>query len=98
MGDDTLNRAISSMFGHEAGRKVQPKNLMGDIKPFSPHDLRRTFRSLTYPLGIQDHVAERCLNHKIIGMAGVYDRYDYLEERLDAHTKIADYLDRIINE
>jgi integrase len=98
MGNDTLNRAISSMFGHEAGRKVQPINLMGDIKPFSPHDLRRTFRSLTYPLGIQDHVAERCLNHKIIGMAGVYDRYDYLEERLDAHTKIADYLDRIINE
>jgi len=97
MGDDTLNRAISSMFGHEAGRKVQPTNLMGDIKPFSPHDLRRTFRSLTYPLGIQEHVAERCLNHKLKGMEGVYDRYDYLDERLAAHTKIADYLESIIN-
>lgn len=97
MGDDTLNRAISSMFGHEAGRKVQPKNLMGDIKPFSPHDLRRTFRSLAAALGVQGHVAERCLNHKLKGIVGTYNRHDYLEERLAAHTKVADYLADIIN-
>jgi len=97
MGDDTLNRAISSMFGHEAGRKKQPENLMGDIKPFSPHDLRRTFRSLAAALGIQGHVAERCLNHKLKGIVGTYNRHDYLEERLAAHTKVADYLAGIIN-
>lgn len=97
MGNDTLNRAISSLFGHEAGRKIQPKNLMDDIKPFAPHDLRRTFRSLSSQLGIPGHVAERCLNHKLKGMEGVYDRYDYLEERLAAHTKVADYLEAIIN-
>lgn len=98
MGDDTLNRAISSMFGHEAGRKIQPKNLMGDIKPFSPHDLRRTFRSLAAALGIQGHVAERCLNHKLKGIVGTYNRHDYLEERLVAHTKVANYLADIINQ
>ncbi|NQZ27430.1 MAG: site-specific integrase [Colwellia sp.] len=97
MGDDTLNRAISSMFGHEAGRKVQPVNLMGDIKPFAPHDLRRTFRSLAAALGIQGHVAERCLNHKLKGIVGTYNRHDYLDERLAAHTKIANYLASIIN-
>lgn len=97
MGDDTLNRAISSMFGHEAGRKVQPKNLMGDIKPFAPHDLRRTFRSLAAALGIQGHIAERCLNHKLKGIVGTYNRHDYLDERLAAHTKVADYLANIIN-
>ena len=97
MGDDTLNRAISSMFGQEAGRKVQPKNLMGDIKPFAPHDLRRTFRSLAAALGIQGHVAERCLNHKLKGIVGTYNRHDYLEERLEAHTKVTDYLSSIIN-
>jgi len=97
MGDDTLNRAISSLFGHEAGRKVQPANLMGDIKPFAPHDLRRTFRSLAAALGIQGHVAERCLNHKLKGIVGTYNRHDYLVERLEAHTKIANFLARIIN-
>lgn len=97
MGNDTLNRAISSLFGHEAGRKIQPANLMGNIKPFSPHDLRRTFRSLAAALGIQGHVAERCLNRKLQGIVGTYNRHDYLEERLAAHTKIADYLADIIN-
>jgi len=97
MGDDTLNRAISSMFGHEAGRKVQPTNLMGDIKPFSPHDLRRTFRSLAASQGIAGHVAERCLNHKLKGVEGIYDRHDYLEERKEAHAKVTDLLDSIIN-
>ncbi len=97
MGDDTLNRAISSLFGHEAGRKVQPRNLMGDIKPFSPHDLRRTFRSLAASQGVSGHVAERCLNHKLKGVEGIYDRHDYLEERLEAHIKIANLLEPIIN-
>lgn len=96
MGDDTLNRAISSMFGHEAGRKVQPSNLMRDIKPFSPHDLRRTFRSLAASQGVAGHVAERCLNHKLKGVEGIYDRHDYLEERKDAHEKIANLLEPII--
>ena len=97
MGNDTLNRAISSLFGHEAGRKVQPANLMGDIEPFSPHDLRRTFRSLAPALGIPGDIAERCLNHKLKGVEGIYDRFDYLEERLAAHTKIAFLLEDIIN-
>lgn len=96
MGDDTLNRAISSMFGHEAGRKIQPVNLMGDIKPFSPHDLRRTFRSLAASQGVAGHVAERCLNHKLKGVEGIYDRHDYLEERKEAHQKVALLLEKVI--
>jgi len=96
MGDDTLNRAISSMFGHEAGRKVQPPNLMRNMKPFSPHDLRRTFRSLASSQGVAGHVAERCLNHKLKGVEGIYDRHDYLEERTEAHEKIANLLEPII--
>lgn len=29
MGPDTLNRAITKLFGHEAGREKQPANKMG---------------------------------------------------------------------
>lgn len=97
MGNDTLNRAISSMFGREPGRKLQPPNLMGDILPFSPHDLRRTFRSLAASLGVPGHIAERCLNHKLKGVEGIYDRHDYLNERKEAHQKVANLLDEVIN-
>ncbi|QFU20699.1 site-specific integrase [Shewanella eurypsychrophilus] len=97
MGNDTLNRAISKMFGREPGRKKQPPNLMGDMEHFSPHDLRRTFRSLAASNGIAGHVAERCLNHKLKGVEGIYDRHDYLEERREAHAKVAVILEPIIN-
>lgn len=94
MGSDTLNRAITKCFGHEAGRKVQPKNLMGDIAHFSVHDLRRTFRTICAKLGISGEVAERCLNHKLKGVEGIYDRHDYLEERRVAHQRVADALEK----
>jgi len=94
VGSDTLNRAITKCFGHEAGRKVQPTNLMGDITCFSVHDLRRTFRTMCAKLGISGDVAERCLNHKLKGVEGIYDRHDYLEERRIAHQRVADRLEQ----
>lgn len=97
MGKDTLNRAISKLFGREAGRKVQPQNLMGDMQHFSPHDLRRTFRTLASSVGVAGHIAERCLNHKLKGVEGIYDRHDYLEERKEAHQKVADLVEPAIN-
>ncbi|EPX6932843.1 hypothetical protein [Vibrio parahaemolyticus] len=42
MGPDTLNRTITKLFGHEAGKKKQPPNLMDDIPHFTVHDLGRT--------------------------------------------------------
>jgi integrase len=89
MGSDTLNRAISKLFGKETGKKKQPPNLMGDIKHFTVHDFRRTCRTLLAKLGTPGHVAERCLNHKLKGVEGIYDRYDYLDERREALTKLA---------
>ncbi|WP_342595976.1 integrase arm-type DNA-binding domain-containing protein [Salinicola lusitanus] len=88
MGKDTLNHAIAKLFGREPG-KQQPENRMGDIPVFTVHDLRRTCRSLLASVGTPGHVAERCLNHKIKGVEGIYDRYDYFEERKLAHKKVA---------
>lgn len=84
MGKDTLNRAISKLFGREPGRKVQPENKMGDLGHFTVHDLRRTCRSLLASLGVPGHVAERCLNHKLKGVEGIYNRHDYFNERREA--------------
>ena len=48
---------------------------------FTVHDLRRTARTHLEALGVTPHIAERCLNHKIKGVAGIYNRHDYFEER-----------------
>jgi hypothetical protein len=32
-------------------------------------------------LGVDPFVAERCLNHKVKGVEGVYNRHDYFDER-----------------
>lgn len=97
MGKDTLNRAIAKLFGKEPGKKPQPENRMGDIAEFTVHDLRRTCRSLLAAAGVPGHVAERCLNHKLKGIEGVYDRYDYFNERKEALTKVAELVEPAIN-
>jgi integrase len=67
--------------------------LMADVPPFTIHDLRRTMRThLTGSMGVDRFVAERCLNHRIAGMEGVYDGGDYLPERRVALTKWAEFL------
>jgi len=97
MGADTLNRAITKLFGHEAGRKKQPPNKMGDVPHFTVHDLRRTCRTLLAAQGTPGHVAERCLNHKLKGVEGIYDRHDYLEERREALRILSEKLCPLVN-
>lgn len=89
MGPDTLNRAISKLFGREPGKTKQPPNLMGDMQHFTVHDLRRTCRTLLAQQGTPGHVAERCLNHKLKGVEAIYNQYDYLEERKAALQTLA---------
>ena len=54
------------------------------IDAFTLHDLRRTVRTGLARLGVQPHVAERVLSHKQRGVIGVYDRYQYLDEKRKA--------------
>ncbi len=79
---DTVGSAIS--------RYLLP--LMKGIEPFVVHDFRRTARTHLEALGTQPHIAERCLNHKIKGVEGIYNRHDYFEERKEALQKWADVL------
>jgi integrase len=89
ISDDTLNHALAKLFGNQGYKKNFP-DLLGNagIEHFVIHDLRRTCRSLLAELGVPSHVAERCLNHKLKGVEGIYDRYDYFDERKQAFEKL----------
>lgn len=92
ISDDTLNHALAKLFGLKVDAKKNPlPNYLGEagIEHFVVHDLRRTCRSLLAANGIPSHIAERCLNHRLRGVEGIYDRYDYMNERRTALTIIA---------
>jgi len=78
---DTLNVALS--------------RVKHGLEPFTVHDLRRTVRTQLAALGVSPHIAERVLNHKLKGIAGVYDHHDYLEDRKQALGQWADMLESI---
>lgn len=57
---------------------------MPGCEHFTPHDLRRTARTHLSKLGVSNFIAERCLNHVIKGVEGIYDRNEYIEDRRHA--------------
>lgn len=69
--------------------KLKPH--MGNIENFTIHDFRRTARSYLASLGIDPVVAERCLNHRIRGVEGIYNRHHYFDERKIAMQKLSDF-------
>lgn len=80
--ENTLNTALA---------KVKP--LMPDMESFCVHDFRRTARTHLAALGVDTHIAERCLNHKIRGIEGTYNRHDYFDERRKALALWAEFLE-----
>lgn len=72
--------------------KCQKRFKARGIAEFTLHDLRRTCRTGLSALKVEPHVAERVLNHVQPGVAGVYDRFAYLEEKRQALEKWAAHL------
>lgn len=52
--------------------------------PYSPHDLRRTCRTRLAEIEVPDIVAEKVLGHRLQGVLGIYNRYDYADEKRQA--------------
>jgi integrase len=93
ISDDTLNHALANLFGKRTGKaNSSTGDVLGaaEIKYFVIHDLRRTCRTLLQVLKVTDNVAEKCLNHTLSGVKGVYNQYDYFDERKEALQKLAD--------
>ena len=70
--------------------------IMSGIPDMRVHDLRRTFASILGRLRVEPHIIEACLNHtggKISGIARVYNRYQYFDERREALLSLEQYLE-----
>lgn len=70
-----------------------------EIAKFIVHDLRRTAASGMARLGIAPHVVDRILNHSsgtIRGVAAVYNRFEYLNERRAALEAWGRYVDSLL--
>lgn len=60
------------------------------------HDLRRTHRSLLARCGINRDIGERVLGHRIKGVEGTYNRFDYFEEKTHALAALAQLIAAMI--
>ena len=63
------------------------RTLMG-VRDWTPHDLRRTASTLMGRLKVTRFIIDRVLNHTDATVGGIYDRFTYTEERMDAVTKL----------
>jgi integrase len=76
-------------------RKQDPK--AKPLPRWTPHDVRRTARSLMSRAGVLSDHAELCLGHVLVGVRGTYDRYEYYDEKKAAFEKLAALIERILN-
>ncbi len=65
------------------------------VTRWSPHDLRRSVRTLLAKMGCPNDVAESVLGHMQPGVVGVYNRHSYDAERLDWLTRLDERLEAL---
>ncbi|TWA55640.1 site-specific recombinase XerD [Sinorhizobium medicae] len=86
--------ALKQKHAVASGLKPNDVNLEG----WTLHDLRRTAASGMARLGVPVHVIEAVLNHQsgtIKGVAKIYNRYEYLDEKRRALADWAEHVKRI---
>jgi integrase len=87
-----LDAAMFTTKSEELSAKCEP------IPPWVLHDLRRTAATGMARLNFPPHVVDKVLNHvsgTIRGVAAVYNRFEYLEERRAALEAWGRYLDGV---
>jgi integrase len=72
---------------------------LSEVTGWRLHDLRRTCVSGMARLGVAPHVADKVLNHQsgtISGVAAVYQRHEFLEERQGALDRWSAHVERLL--
>lgn len=91
ISDDTINHSLADLFGKVISKRKPSENVLGQAggMEFVVHDLRRTCRTLMTSLKVRQEVAEKALNHNASNIVKIYNRYEYKQERKEAHEKVA---------
>jgi integrase len=66
------------------------------LYPWTPHDLRRTARTLLSKIGAPGHIKRAIQNHSKQGMDAVYDMYEYADEKRLWLSTLADYIESVV--
>jgi integrase len=85
-------------FGDHSGAK---ERIAPAIRPWTLHDLRRSFASGLQRLGVAPHIVELALNHRsgtFSGVAGIYQRHRYAKEVREAFELWSRHVEAITNE
>ncbi|MBG6243465.1 MAG: site-specific integrase [Candidatus Symbiopectobacterium sp. Dall1.0] len=78
-----------------ASTAVKTSQRLGHDKHWTPHDLRRTLATRLNDMGVMPHVVEQLLGHAMPGVMGIYNRSQYLPEKLEALNRWMDRLDEL---
>jgi hypothetical protein len=85
---------------HQRITNISPnKSPTVEIAPWILHDLRRTATTGMARLKVPPHVSDKVLNHltgKIRGVAAVYNKFEYLEERRAALQSWGTYVQNLL--
>ena len=85
-------------FGDHSGAK---EKVAPAIRPWTLHDLRRSFASGLQRLGVAPHIVELALNHRsgtFSGVAGIYQRHRYAKEVAEAFAVWSRHVETLITE
>jgi integrase len=86
-----------AVYHHQPYCKTQTKNERPrlPVTRWSPHDLRRTVRTLLARMGCPEEIAEAIMGHMKPGIVGTYNLHGYDEQRLEWLTKLDAKLEQL---
>jgi len=94
-----LDDAMLEIAKEEATARGEDADKVKAIPHWTLHDLRRTTTTHLAALKFPPHVVEALLNHSggtVKGVAAIYNRYEYMEEKFEALDRWAEVVDRIV--
>lgn len=94
---ERLDTRIADVLKAKAEETGQPVKQMAG---WTFHDLRRTAATGMARLKVEPHVVEAVLNHKtgtVKGVAAIYNRHQYFDEKYEALTKWEAHVKRVIS-
>ena len=94
-GRDFVFGRTNGFSGWSVSKAALDEQLGNIVDGWTHHDLRRTAATRMAEMGIAPHIVEACLNHVSghkAGVAGIYNRADYAEQKRHALNAWADRL------